>query len=45
MTGEAYSIDDDGRENSTGHCRPVLGILVAANQFGVVIVKQETEDR
>jgi hypothetical protein len=41
---KTYGVYDDGREDSGGNRRSVFGIVLAADEFGVVTLEQEAED-
>jgi hypothetical protein len=38
-----YSVDDDSGEDGRRNRRPVLGILLAADELGMVTLEKETE--
>lgn len=40
-----YRVDDDGREYSRRNCRPIFGILLAANELRVVALEEKAEHR
>src|SRR5690242_11023963 len=40
-----YSVDEDGGKDSGSHSRPVRRIVLAANEFGMVTLEEEAEDR
>ena len=42
--GKTYSVDYDGREDGGCDSRPVCGILLAANEFGMVTLEEQAED-
>jgi hypothetical protein len=42
--GKTYGVDDDGREDSGGNRGSVFGIVLAADELGVVTLEEEAED-